>query len=580
VVLINEHATQDTVLKAFREHLIGKADPETVVVLHYSGHGSQVKDDNGDEPDGWDETLVPFDSGRAEGHPNRDIIDDELGALLDELSAKTPYVTFIFDSCHSGDASRDIDQPREVARDERDLPKRPGLTDGGDGERNVAQISGCRADERSFEMSTEAGSHGAMTYYLIAEIQSGLAAGDTLRDVIDRVTMKVSTIRRSQHPQAEGNGLDREVFGIRASVPQPYIKAGMASTFRARVEAGEVQGMTQGSVFDVFPPGTKSFDDPAKRIARIKLVKVSPYSSEAELLEGRPIPDASRAVERVHRDQDRPVTVFLDNPGDGSPVLEKVRERLSNDRDLPFNFKTVGRDDHPQFTLRRVVENEQGAPAPPAIAVLQGDGSLLSLVPETDPEIDQSLLDHLSGWTKWQNLFNLSNPGSTALATISVAPLQPPATGGKTRVTPDLGNHDGIEIVVENTSSGPIYFAVLDLSSNGGISLVYPRQRIPQPLESGKTWRIEGTADIPRGWTRPFYEDHLIVVATQQPTDFRFLEQAGFASRDLPRLVPEDSLSRLLAQAAFGQREFNATETELGGWSTARASLKVHDPAP
>jgi hypothetical protein len=31
------------------------------VFTHYSGHGGKLRDDDGDEKDGYDETLVPVD---------------------------------------------------------------------------------------------------------------------------------------------------------------------------------------------------------------------------------------------------------------------------------------------------------------------------------------------------------------------------------------------------------------------------------------------------------------------------------------------------------------------------------------
>ena len=63
-VLLNERATRDGILEAM-EDLVRKVGEDDVVVFHYSGHGSQKVEPEGeeDEPDGWDETLVPFDSG-------------------------------------------------------------------------------------------------------------------------------------------------------------------------------------------------------------------------------------------------------------------------------------------------------------------------------------------------------------------------------------------------------------------------------------------------------------------------------------------------------------------------------------
>ncbi|MDH4362411.1 MAG: caspase family protein, partial [Nitrospirota bacterium] len=64
----DEAATREGMLAAFNQ-IIKEAGPNDVVYIHYSGHGSQVQDLNGDEPDDQlDETIVPAD-GRTEGVP-------------------------------------------------------------------------------------------------------------------------------------------------------------------------------------------------------------------------------------------------------------------------------------------------------------------------------------------------------------------------------------------------------------------------------------------------------------------------------------------------------------------------------
>lgn len=45
--------------------------------FHYSGHGGQVKDEDGDDEDGFDETIMPIDF-TTKGQ----IIDDELHAWM------------------------------------------------------------------------------------------------------------------------------------------------------------------------------------------------------------------------------------------------------------------------------------------------------------------------------------------------------------------------------------------------------------------------------------------------------------------------------------------------------------------
>src|SRR5271166_2046381 len=104
-VLTGAQATRDGILAAFNR-LVDRPATGDVVFFQYSGHGSQMTDREGDEPDGMDETIVPYDSGR-DPYPNRDITDDEIFAWLRKLTARTDNVTLVFDCCHSGTINRD-----------------------------------------------------------------------------------------------------------------------------------------------------------------------------------------------------------------------------------------------------------------------------------------------------------------------------------------------------------------------------------------------------------------------------------------------------------------------------------------
>lgn len=80
--------------------LVGKAVKGDRVVIQYSGHGSFVPDENGDEPDGTDECLCPYDI-MSKGP----LTDDELFDLFNAKAAGV-QVVMISDSCHSGTVSR------------------------------------------------------------------------------------------------------------------------------------------------------------------------------------------------------------------------------------------------------------------------------------------------------------------------------------------------------------------------------------------------------------------------------------------------------------------------------------------
>ena len=115
ISLKNEAATREGIIEAF-ETIEAKAKSADVVYIHYSGHGSQVKDLNGDEvDDDKDETLVPYD-GRTPNIP--DITDDKLNELLGRIKAHRVIVSI--DACHSGSATRgETIQTRSVIPDTR-----------------------------------------------------------------------------------------------------------------------------------------------------------------------------------------------------------------------------------------------------------------------------------------------------------------------------------------------------------------------------------------------------------------------------------------------------------------------------
>ena len=76
-----------------------------VLVLHYSGHGANVPDANGDEADGRDEILCPHDLDWKDP-----LTDDWLRSTFNRLK-KGVSLTVIMDCCHSGTNTRALLPP-------------------------------------------------------------------------------------------------------------------------------------------------------------------------------------------------------------------------------------------------------------------------------------------------------------------------------------------------------------------------------------------------------------------------------------------------------------------------------------
>ncbi|KAI6779641.1 metacaspase CasA [Emericellopsis cladophorae] len=90
--------TKQNILRAMH-WLVKNAQSNDSLFFHYSGHGGQTRDLDGDEPDGYDEVIYPVDF-RHNGH----ITDDEMHRIMVRPLQPGVRLTAIFDSCHSGTA--------------------------------------------------------------------------------------------------------------------------------------------------------------------------------------------------------------------------------------------------------------------------------------------------------------------------------------------------------------------------------------------------------------------------------------------------------------------------------------------
>ncbi|HMN96961.1 MAG TPA: caspase family protein [Phycisphaerales bacterium] len=107
-LMLDADVTRDAIVGTLRA-LFEAAAPGDIIAIQYSGHGTQVRDYDGDESDGgampedepgMDEAMVPFDheSGAY-------VIDDDLAELFRLIPAEV-NVTCFFDCCHSGTMNR------------------------------------------------------------------------------------------------------------------------------------------------------------------------------------------------------------------------------------------------------------------------------------------------------------------------------------------------------------------------------------------------------------------------------------------------------------------------------------------
>ena len=312
ITMLTDEAATRAAMMAALEKLVDDTGPADTVYLHYSGHGSQVEDLSGDEVDHLDETLVPQD-GRS--GTVRDIVDDELAAILARLKAKSAII--VLDSCHSGTATRALDiRARSVPQDSRiDLYKEATRT------RAIVPtmssrfvvLSATAKSEEALDGPIEGRYQGFFTHALARSL-SNAPPGATLNEVFAGVGRELARLQAQvgrasmPEPQLEAPPalLNAPLF-----VPLHQVDATATAAMEPRLpwlavlpltpEEGILQratllGAAPGARFSVYPPGETQFR-PGEAIGVATVVRLDGRDAVAHFeTNGTPFNPGSRAV--------------------------------------------------------------------------------------------------------------------------------------------------------------------------------------------------------------------------------------------------------------------------------------------
>jgi metacaspase-1 len=257
-MLLDTAATQEAIVTGLA--WLGRVEDgenAPVRLFHFSGHGTFIADQNGDEPDGIDECLVPYDYATA-----GPMTDDALRAIYDSFAQDT-HLLLIMDCCHSGTVERrvaediryrfipasyderqrikaaerrvrerrdafaieQINALRGEAIDQDDLARRvrelmaqfdkkhfgQAELDG-----NVVLISACRSDQTAADARFGEGYQGALTYYLLDTLRK---TGESViyKELIEQLGRVLYESSFLQEPQLECSAANRDRLFLAAA---------------------------------------------------------------------------------------------------------------------------------------------------------------------------------------------------------------------------------------------------------------------------------------------------------------------------------------------------------------------------
>jgi hypothetical protein len=609
-VLQDKQATREAIRSSFQSHLIAQARPGDVMLFHFSGHGQQLPDEEDpsrrDEPDGLDESLVPYDAvdqSVAEGAA-KNIRDDELGQWLQELagrmrpSAQAPRagnITVTLDTCFSGTATRGalgsrgrswdptLDGPPPAPRP--NLPAEGGagiLHRPGSGDGDLVVVSAARTDQTAWERDQQ----GVFTRHwvrLLARAR-GTTGPVSYRALVERLAIDLAAEGLEQTPQVEG-AADRLLFSGQAHPnPRPHdaLRAHTRSDGSMWLEQGEVHGVTQGSRYRLYPIETARFDKEAQ-LGEADVAEAAPFAARLELRPPHALSNGSGllAVEVHHAYSFAPLRVILR----GFTVVPALRSGLRRLDVLQVVGEEgdVNRTDHDlvldyRAATRSVAIARPTARAPDRVLPLR-DGELAPLAKQLQAEWRRQHFSGLRRETPQAQVDLELLPVDAKLNAeggLIGEPWRLPAPRPSAHLRLAKGKLIGLRL--SNRSSSALYVAVLAISPDGDINVLFGTEPGENRLRAGQTSEPPLRSTVHRLVGAPGQRVVIKVIATDSFVDFSGVESASQPTSTRaappPRSALYEPLQRLLEGLGEGPSR-GPTLVQPSRWGTTDASVTI-----
>lgn len=603
--------TLGAIRAAFAE-LTAEVQPGDFVYLHFSGHGTQAPAlDPSTELDGLDELFLPVDIGPWSdqiGAVENGLVDDEIGALIDGLRAKGANVWAVFDSCHSGTATRAVESAEDDVRVRQLPPDALGIDvdavevsrsvgdprhaeapfDPGSGEGSFVAFFAAQTNEVTPEKNLPKGKpgrkpQGVFTWTLMETLAEypNATYGQIGQEVLRRYAVK--NLAKST-PLFEGD-LDQVVFGgeggERVSQWQAEVtEAGLT------IPAGTLHGLSDGAVLAVM--GSAAAPD-ADALGFVELTSVETFSSLGVAVEkdGKVLPsELKKGVTLRKLDAALEFTLTIALPAAGSAPADELlaaQDALQEAAGPRLNF--VATDQEADLRLAVLPDS----PRPDAIWVLPATGLAedLGTTPSVSTgdkegaEVAAVLADTLTTMARAQNLMKLAGAVGASNPDVEVELLTRTPEDRTLRPlpfapVPTLLPDDEVHVLARNNGDGPVDVNVLYIAADWSISHWFAGRL--QPGDELKKGLFKISADV-------LGQERMLVVVTpakpQSPVeDLSYLAQDAL---DTTRQVGGTAFGQALTEAGFGEMTRGAValtdEAEEAGSGPAILQMELRTVA-
>ncbi|WP_443938168.1 caspase family protein [Pedobacter sp. MW01-1-1] len=481
-----------------------------VLLIHVSSHGEQIADDNGDESDGFDETIVAYDAKLPDGDTKVSeeefqklqagyFRDDDFGKYMNQLRAKLGpkgNIVVTLDNCHSGSGTRGLAkirggkpalQPRGYKPEQKltavnDVFKEGGSQDEKDWATYVV-FSAARAEEVNYETVDDEGkeSMGSLTY-AISKTFENLDKETSYRSLFAKIEDIMFQKVPGQHPVLEGNGIDYKLFGGEVVEQSKYFTVDKGRDPKElTLNGGLFMGLDAGAIITFYPAGTMD-NKKTKPLDTGIVVSASNYSATVKLKKTSKFsnPKAIWAFcdQPVYREGLIAVEVVTQARGKSATKVFSATEAAEIKKTLA-TFPMLSFTGTPELILVKGMETDS--------IIIAASGYLFKAIPSMVSNAT-SLKEAIVQYQQYKLLRNITIQNDAAKMDIKLVPV----INGKpdtSKVNNYIENgryvfHEGDKFVIyaKNKTNAPLYLNILDLQPDGIVNAILPNTSIPKPI--------------------------------------------------------------------------------------------------
>ena len=566
VVLADSNATKTQIIAAF-DQMIGEVKKGDMAYFHFSGHGQQVQDMNGDEIDGYDEAIVPYDAnalfnpGVYEGENH--LTDDELNKLYSQLRTKlgsAGHFLVTIDACHSGTSSRGLGIARGtehpmasttyVAKQSSrgtDQGQHDSATAIESDKSSMVAFFGAMAHQLNYEVKGDDGnSYGALSY-AFSQAMTSVGSDASYRGLFDRMRLIMSARAGKQIPEAEGI-LDQAIMGGQfLGKPEYYIVKEWKDETSFTLNSGFLQGLRIGTVVGLFSPETRDYQN-SLPIAKGTVTSSKAGSSTVSIVD---------SFTEIKIEEQYWIFVLEENFGD---LI--IRLQLAEDL-LPSNLSN-------QLLALPFIEKTNQA----ADLIFLAEINKWKIVTSNDIEIasfaktlsENILLAKLKkaiisfGQSAYIRKLEQENPNiSLEFEFIPIAYEASTATEKARFPIASKMDRNGIihfnegdifKIKVTNNGKRPAFYTLLDIQPDNKIQVLFPGAN-DSPADYKLMPRKSFEIPTPIAISPPYGQEIFKLIASRKPIDLRSIEQSRGELGNAAK--PANPFEKLFAESFYNE---------------------------